>query len=487
MTTYVDCFAVLIMNVLIICANQNVFPMPVMPIGACMVAEAAEQAGHTVTLLDLMFKKDPITAIRSAIRECRPDVTGVSIRNIDNNDMRSPVFFIHDMMPLMHAIRSETTTPVVLGGAALSVMPNEVMQVLNADFAVFGAGEVVFSKLLERLMNGRPVNDLEGLLYRDNGTLRRNPSKTSGFPDTCAAPDYQRWIKVSEYMTSMSTTPVQTKQGCQFQCVYCTYRNIEGQTYRLTDPANVAVAVSRLAAAGQRDIEFVDSVFNAPYEHAMAVCESLASVRHGARLQSLDLNPAFFDDALLLAMERAGFVGMGMTVESASDPVLQGLRKGFTSREVHRAAEVVKRHRLPCAWIFMLGGPAETPETVRETLHFAEHSIRKQDVAFFNVGIRIYPGTELETIARKQGVLTRSPGDMLAPVFYVSPEVDPAWMVNEVKKTMGSHLNFISSDSLNLSVLPAIHRAGYYLGARTPLWRHTRFIRQGLRMVGMDV
>ena len=40
---------------------------------------------------------------------------------------------------------------------------------------------------------------------------------------------------------------------------------------------------------------------------------------------------------------------------------------------------------------------------------------------FFNIGIRIYPGTELEHRAREEGVLTAPPGEMLEPVFYLSP------------------------------------------------------------------
>jgi radical SAM superfamily enzyme YgiQ (UPF0313 family) len=201
----------------------------------------------------------------------------------------------------------------------------------------------------------------------------------------------------------------------------------------------------------------------------------------------VELNPVHLDDELLTAMERAGFVGMGITVESASDQVLRGLRKGFTARDVYRAAETVKRHRLPCVWIFLLGGPGETRETVRETLQFAEEYIRPQDAAFFNIGIRIYPGTELESIARKQDVLTLPPGEMLSPVFYISPEVNAAWMRQRVNDSLSGHMNFMSVDSFKFPYLPLIHRLGYRLGFRTPLWRYTRYIRKGLRFMGMNV
>ena len=477
----------LIMKILLISTNRNTLPMPVMPIGACIVAQAAEHAGHAVRLLDLMFTRDALAGIEAAVIGFKPDAVGLSVRNIDNNDMRNPVFFLHDLHAIVNAIRTRTSVPIILGGAALGVMPEQILRLTSASCAVVGDGEVVFPLLLDHISQGRDLKEITGVACIDNGAFRWNASVEESFSATCPAPDYRRWLNTSAYRLQMATVPIQTKTGCQFHCIYCTYPKIEGRSCRLKEPASVADSVARLAAAGHRDIEIVDSVFNAPLEHAMNVCHELARVGHKARLQCLELNPLHIDDALITAMERAGFVGMGITLESASDPVLKGLRKGFTSREVHHAAEVVRRHRIPCVWIFMFGGPGETEETVQETLQFARKFIRPQDVAFFNTGIRIYPGTELESIAREQGLLSRSPQEMLSPVFYLSPDIGAQWLEQELKKAMAGNMNFISMDSMGLSCLPTIHRIGSRLGLRPPLWRHTRIIRRGLRLVGMDV
>jgi hypothetical protein len=48
-------------------------------------------------------------------------------------------------------------------------------------------------------------------------------------------------------------------------------------------------------------------------------------------------------------------------------------------------------------------------------------------------------------------------------------------------------MNFMSVESFRFPYLPLIHRIGYRLGFRTPLWRYTRNIRRGLRLIGMDV
>jgi len=473
-------------NILLLSTNRHRQPHPVAPIGACIVADAAERAGHRVKLLDLMFVRDVPAALESTLSDFVPEAIGLSIRNIDNNDMARPVFFLAELQEVVEAIRNRSDAPIILGGAALGVMPEAILRLLSADCAVVGDGETVFPALLERLSRREPVSDLPGVALLEKGVFRRNPLAASGFPALCPAPDYRRWLDFPAYRSLLATIPLQTKTGCQFQCVYCTYPGIEGRSCRLKDPASVGDAVTRFAAAGLRDIEIVDSVFNAPLAHAMEVCSALARNGSRARLQCLELNPGQVDDALLTAMERAGFTGMGITLESAADPVLAGLNKGFTRSEVERAAEAVRRHRIPCAWIFLFGGPGETEATVRDTLHFAATRIRPGDIAFFNTGIRIYPGTELESIARRQGVLTRSAAELLTPAFYVSPEVEARWIGQELKRAMAAQLNFIDLGSLSLPFLPGLHRLGARLGMRPPLWRYTRYIRRGLRMVGME-
>jgi radical SAM superfamily enzyme YgiQ (UPF0313 family) len=474
------------MNLLIISTNRNTLPMPVLPLGACIVAEAAERAGHAVKVLDFMFQKNILQNLRKELSASRPDIVGVSIRNIDNNDYENPVFFLEEITPVIDVIRALTEAPIVIGGAAVAVMPEEILRYTGASYAVTGDGEVIFPALVEKLSRGETPKDVPGVAWFEDGRFVKNPPKPP-ITGECRTPDFSRWINLGAYLSRLSTVPVQTKLGCHFQCIYCTYRKIEGNTYRLSSPECVVDTIKQLMRRNLRDVEFVDNVFNYPYRHAVEICEGIARAGTGVRLQSLELNPLFIDDDLITAMEKAGFTGIGITVESASESVLKGLRKGFTVEDVHKAARVIRRHSLPCVWIFMFGGPGETEKTVRETLKFAETFIRRQDIAFFSAGIRIYPCTELESLARNEGLLSIQSHEMLTPVFYNSPLVDYHWMEKQIYETMNTHMNFINSGSIGLPFLPVIHRVGYKLGLRPPLWRYTRPIRRGLRFLGMDV
>ena len=264
------------MNILIVITNRYCGPVPVIPIGACLVAEAVERAGHRVRVLDLMFAEDPLRALQSELSKTDPQVIGLSVRNIDNNDMQNPVAFFKDLKPLIKEIRSTTRVPVVLGGAAVSVMPEELLRYTGADWAVLGDGEVVFSKLLATLLHGEMPDEIPGIAWFVGDVFRRNTGYIARFSDGYLAPNFHRWINVHDYLSRLSTVPIQTKLGCHFKCVYCTYRKIKGHDYRLCDPLIVVDTIKSLAAKGLRDIEFVDNVFNSPYDHALAICEGLA-------------------------------------------------------------------------------------------------------------------------------------------------------------------------------------------------------------------
>jgi hypothetical protein len=82
--------------------------MPVIPVGACMIAETAQNAGHNVGLVDLMFERNPLNIVQEELNRFNPDVVGFSIRNINNNDMQSPSFYIKEILPLMDTVKRKT-------------------------------------------------------------------------------------------------------------------------------------------------------------------------------------------------------------------------------------------------------------------------------------------------------------------------------------------------------------------------------------------
>ena len=167
--------------------------------------------------------------------------------------------------------------------------------------------------------------------------------------------------------------------------MYCTYRNVEGRGYRTRDPERVADEIEELyRKAGVRNFDFVDSTFNSPPGHALEVCEAISRRNLKVHLDTTNFTPATASIELLAAMRAAGFRTLGISAESASDPVLQRLEKGFTASKVREVAERVEKAGIRTLWIFLVGGPGETPANMRTTPMIKQKCDNCWNVAGYN-------------------------------------------------------------------------------------------------------
>ena len=158
------------------------------------------------------------------------------------------------------------------------------------------------------------------------------------------------------------------------------------------------------------------------------------------------------------------------TPESGSPGMLERLRKGFTVDDVARTAAAAREAGLPMLWSFLFGGPGECEETVRETLAFMERGLGLQDRILCTLGLRIYPGTELERIAREEGAL--EPGaDLAEPTFYFSPQIAPervlALLDGSRRRAQMLHLEALQRPFISWWL-----RVQAALGLPGPPWRH---------------
>jgi len=85
-----------------------------------------------------------------------------------------------------------------------------------------------------------------------------------------------------------------------------------------------------------------------------------------------------------------------------------------------------------------LGGPGETRDTVMQSLDFVEEL--SPDLVTLKAGIRIYPGTHLEILARNEGMIENDQ-DLLHPAFYLSPAIRE-WIRDYLDKTVGKRENW---------------------------------------------
>jgi len=161
------------MKVLFISGNREDVDIRVPALGLACIAAAAENAGHDVSLLDLIIERDPRSAILQTIRDFNPEVIGISVRNIDDQRMRNTRFLLDQARQAVACCREATTAPIVLGGAGFSILPQPILDYLCADMGIQGEGETIFPELLHRLHSGKSLDTLPGLYLKGKAAPSR--------------------------------------------------------------------------------------------------------------------------------------------------------------------------------------------------------------------------------------------------------------------------------------------------------------------------
>lgn len=406
-------------RILLVSLNTEIQPYPVYPLGMAVIAASLHEAGHEIRQYDLLAsnngRETPLDeAVENALsiaRKFEPEIIGVSVRNIDNVDIFSGLdhWYLDNLKTLTKALKDKIGVPIILGGPGFSIMPETIIDYVGADAGVVGRGEEVMPKLVHALLNGGTKNKLWS-------------SDKSVFNDMTFVPRVDK-IMMGYYAEQSGMANVQTKWGCPYHCVYCTYPHIEGSRFRYRDVECVIREIRGLIEDfGVKHIVFTDSVFNDGKEKYLDLVYAMLE----ARENGLDFNwSAFFrpmdiDAERVKLLKRSGLCAVELGTDAGCDTTLKAMGKEFTIADVKRVSDHFMKGGVPTAHFIILGGPEETMDTLAETV---ENIKSIEATVFFPfVGIRILPGTPLHQLAVKQGVV-KAEDKLLKPVYYTAPEL----------------------------------------------------------------
>lgn len=404
-----------------------------MPIGLNCVYAAVRQSGHDVKLIDLMTVKDWQSALKEAITSFKPDIIGVSVRNVDDQNMENPRFLLDQVKKIIACCRDLSRAPIVLGGAGYSIFPESALDYLQADMGIQGEGELSFPILLDRLSRGEALCDIPGLYLRGAGLQGKRIFEKNldifllpGAGLLSIIPDKKEfWV------------PLQTRRGCPMTCSYCSTAIIEGRSIRKRQPDLVIDEIINYAEMGFQKFYFVDNTFNIPEDYAKEICQKIIESEPAISWRCI-IYPHKIDEELVHLMARAGCIEVSLGFESGSKRILHKLNKKYSLEDVRRTSELFKEAGISRMGFLLLGGPGETKDSVQESLEFADSL--NLDALKVTIGIRIYPNTALAETAAREGLITPE-DNLLFPRFYVVPELRK-WLYATVSLWMKNRPNW---------------------------------------------
>lgn len=432
---------------LIISANKVVTPYPVYPLGAACLVGALRNNGHVADHFDILADGG-IEKLEELLKSQKYDLIGVSIRNLDSVDSAAPNHYLEDVVETVTAIRKASDTPIVLGGPAFSIMPEQLLELLEADYGVVGEGEELLPWLAGELVQGRAPFDK--LHYAKPAGALWQPSDL-----TKTTADF--------YLRHGGMLNVQTKRGCPHKCSYCSYPNIEGKELRFRDPEEVATEVNRLRDHfGAQYIFFADSYFNDHEGRFLEVAEALIRNKN-----SLPWCAFFRPDNLakseLALLKKAGLAAIEMGTDAAADETLAGINKSFTFDQVVELHNQIVDADIACAHYVMFGGPEEDASTLSAGLRNLDYL--KGSVVFAFAGIRILPGTGIYQRAIDENIIDKDT-PLLKPLFYFSPKISKEKIISGIKSSFAGKIDRIYPCHEFENRIETLHQMGFV----GPLW-----------------
>lgn len=439
------------MRVLLVSPNREHVPDPVFPIGLAYIASAVMKHGHEVRTADLCFCNDIDRCIKETISSFSPEVIGISLRNIDDVSYPKKHSYLHEYVEAVDTVRKYSDAPVVLGGSGFTIMPELFMKHLKADFGITGEGEESFPELLRKLSAG-------GRAAQSMPAVCSSPGRIQAVDDI--VPD-RTLFDSNAYYSLGGMLNIQTKRGCPFNCIYCTYPNIEGKKVRMRSPASVADELEQLTSmTGIVHFFIVDSIFNHPVEHAEAVCTEI--IHRGLQIKwSCYANPACMTERLAGLMAKAGCTGVEFGTDSLVDDILNSLGKNFTFTDVKKASSYCREHGIKFCHFIFAGSPGDNEETVKNTMERLEEI--NPDAAVIMAGIRIFPGTRLAEMARHDlGISDIG----LEPVFYISKNTPDT---NSIAETVSGKRHWVMP-GYEINLYPKLQKKLRQKGIKGALW-----------------
>ena len=448
------------MKILLISVNREKMPYPVFPLGLAYLARGLRDEGYPAEVLDLCFSQDVFIDLRESLERFQPNLIALSLRNLDNLTYPTAVSYLKEVEEVISVCRRSSSAKLVIGGSGYSLASQELLQYLDVDFGVVGEGEEVLPQLIKSLERGSPISPSPYLLIK-GGSF---PHLTGGARVSLIRSPDRTLFETRRYLEEGGMGNIQTKRGCPFSCVYCTYPLLEGKEVRLRKAEDVVEELLHLGEEGVDYVYFVDDIFNYPPSYAETLCRAIIHRKMNIRWSAF-VNPGFLTEDLLKWMKEAGCTGIEFGTDSGSERMLKNYKKSFTVEKVIHASQICSKSMVNHCHYLLFGGPGEDEETIEESFRLMDELDPTAIIAM--LGIRIYPGTEMERTALAEGVIDQH-SNLIFPHFYIAPALKGR--LAEIIREKALRRNRWIVPGLEINITRNLMEGIRKFGLRGPLW-----------------
>lgn len=354
--------------------------VPGMNTGLGYLSSSLKNAGHDVKVVDLNNMRGR-KRLSKAVADA--DVVGISIKS----------FTLRPALEISQLVRKyNPNAKIIAGGPHVTIDGLNFMKSNDVfDYAVVGEGESTITELADAISGKKDINDVKGVIYRNNGIVQNENRPWNNNIDQIAFPDYSVFDSAKN---GIAVYPLVTSRGCPYNCSYCSVGNVIGRSWRAREPINV---ITELEEAKEKykskEFRILDDNFTLSVQRAKQFCHLLNenNVRMGWSCPN-GIRADKLDNELLALMKSSGCHTISLGIESGDLDVFANIDKGEKLEDIERAVKMIKENKMRVEGFFIIGLPGSTYEKDKKSIDFAK-KLRLDSASF---GILVpYPGTRV--------------------------------------------------------------------------------------------
>jgi magnesium-protoporphyrin IX monomethyl ester (oxidative) cyclase len=381
------------------------------PLGPAYLAGVLRQNGHWVRIIDalgenpeqltpngnLLMRGLTLPEILKSI-PARVDLIGIS---------NLYTFAFPFVSHLAREIKDRFPhTPIVLGGAHVTSLPEVSIADPNVDYIILSEGEQTLLELCEAIAGRKDVSGIDGFGFKLEGEPHINP-KTRFIPDLDSIPfplremlPMDNYLKVAEPHGAVRgrwTTMIATR-GCPFSCSFCNTPYIWQRKWRARGAANVVDEMEELKRLyAIDDFHFEDENMSTSRKWMLDYCDELVDrdLRVGWQLSN-GVHVSTVDHEVLSRMKASGLTNIGVAPESGARRVLEEvIHKQVDFNALRAVVRNAADLGITITSYFIIGFPNETRAEIKQTAGLVKDLARLGlDECSINT-LQVVPGCEL--------------------------------------------------------------------------------------------
>lgn len=376
------------------------------PVNLASIASFLLNEGFEVKITDLSADEITLEDLPKYLPE-HFDVVGVS-------SLTPTIIQSAEILKIAKQINPECIT--IMGGPHISALPYRTMSEFTiVDYGIIGEGEITLCELLKTLGQSRKADNINGLIYRDNGTLRFTGQRERitdldilPLPAYHLLPMEKYQLKLhhlwsNENIELSPYTNLITSRGCPYSCNFCGIKTVWGNSIYFKSAGYVLKEIDYLVNNyNVKSIEISDSCFLINRSRLLNILDGLIERDYNLNLTCM-ARIDNVDEFILYKLKKAKFRLVRFGVESGCQHILDAMNKGYKVAQIKEAFRAVHKVGIAASACIIIGYPGETKETFEETLRLLSE-IKPTAVDFY-IALPIV-GTELYELALKNGYIS---------------------------------------------------------------------------------